>query len=232
MRKDDFDFFKQFPNVEILYEKCLHAKYYCNESSSILTSMNLYSFLQDNNIEAGDMTKLSRLSSIGASIGDDDFEQDAIGYFGRVIDQAELLFDKEPVFDKGKLGIGLGKKYLHSETKVDLLTDFFGGENEESDECSDKAIYFTKPAYAARPRESFRRKKAHKGYCIRTGVEISFDIEKPFCYEAYKEWNHYGNAEHQEKYCHYIGEKSEGAASFRTPVLYKNWNDAREEFAL
>ena len=44
MRLEDFNFFKEFPNIQILYERRLHAKYYANEASAILTSMNLYSY--------------------------------------------------------------------------------------------------------------------------------------------------------------------------------------------
>src|SRR5947207_8991421 len=44
MKQEDFNFFKDFPNIEIRYEKRLHAKYYANENSAILTSMNLYNF--------------------------------------------------------------------------------------------------------------------------------------------------------------------------------------------
>ena len=40
MKQEDFMFFKQFPNIEIKYEKRLHAKYYANEQAAILTSMN------------------------------------------------------------------------------------------------------------------------------------------------------------------------------------------------
>src|SRR5690554_419799 len=38
MKQEDFDFFKQFPNVEILFENRLHAKYYANETKAILRS--------------------------------------------------------------------------------------------------------------------------------------------------------------------------------------------------
>src|SRR6185312_1652260 len=44
MKQEDFNFFKQFPNIEIRYEKRLHAKYYANENLAILTSMNLYNY--------------------------------------------------------------------------------------------------------------------------------------------------------------------------------------------
>ena len=53
MKLEELDFFKEFSNIEIKYEKRLHAKYYANDYSAILTSMNLYSHSQDNNIEAG-----------------------------------------------------------------------------------------------------------------------------------------------------------------------------------
>src|SRR5690242_8544337 len=56
MKQGDFKFFKGFPNIEIRYEKQLHAKYYANEDYAILTSMNLYNYSQDNNIEAGVIT--------------------------------------------------------------------------------------------------------------------------------------------------------------------------------
>ena len=64
MKIDDIRFFAEFPNIEIRHEKRLHAKYYANESSALITSMNLYSFSQDNNIEAGILTKASLLTNL------------------------------------------------------------------------------------------------------------------------------------------------------------------------
>ena len=125
MKKEDFEFFKEFPNIQIRYEKRLHAKYYSSESSAILTSMNLYSYSQDNNIEAGVMTKATLLGNITSVVGEDSFDTQAFEYFERVIEQSDLLFDKTPKFDKGKLGTGLMKKYLGSEIQTDLLSDFF-----------------------------------------------------------------------------------------------------------
>jgi len=70
------------------------------------------------------------------------------------------------------------------------------------------------------------------GYCIRTGVPITFDIEKPLSYEAYKKWNDYANPDYPEKFCHYSGEPSNGETSFSQPVLKKNWKKAKERFNL
>ena len=44
MNKSDFEFFKQFPNIQIRHEKRLHAKLYSNENDVLITSMNLYDY--------------------------------------------------------------------------------------------------------------------------------------------------------------------------------------------
>jgi phosphatidylserine/phosphatidylglycerophosphate/cardiolipin synthase-like enzyme len=66
------------------------------------------------------------------------------------------------------------------------------------------------------------------GYCIRTGVEIPFDIEKPMSYEAFKSWSKYGDPEYAEKFCHFSGETSNGETSVNRPILKKNWKKAKE----
>ncbi len=128
MKQEDFNFFKEFPNIEIRYEKRLHAKYYSNESSAILTSMNLYNFSQDNNIEAGVMTKATLLGNLANNLvtnvtGEDSFDRTAFTYFSRVIDQSDLLFKRVPEYESTMLG--LSKKYVSSKIEVDKLTDFF-----------------------------------------------------------------------------------------------------------
>jgi phosphatidylserine/phosphatidylglycerophosphate/cardiolipin synthase-like enzyme len=51
------------------------------------------------------------------------------------------------------------------------------------------------------------------GYCIRTGVEIPFNVEKPMSYEAFKSWSKYSDPDYPEKYCHFSGEPSDGETS-------------------
>jgi RNA polymerase-binding transcription factor DksA len=67
-----------------------------------------------------------------------------------------------------------------------------------------------------------------KGYCIRTGVEIPFNVEKPFCYEAYKDWSKDEDEENPEMYCHFSGEFSPGETSYSKPILKKHWKKAKE----
>jgi len=151
MKQEDFNFFKEFPNIEIRYEKRLHAKYYSNESSAILTSMNLYNFSQDNNIEAGVMTKATLLGNLASNLmtnvtGEDSFDRTAWTYFSRVIEQSDLLFKKVPEYESTMLG--LSKKYKSSKTEIDKLTDFFANRpkyenNNRNENCEKKNISFT-----------------------------------------------------------------------------------------
>lgn len=69
------------------------------------------------------------------------------------------------------------------------------------------------------------------GYCIRTGTEIPFNVEKPMSFEAFKSWSKYGDDEYAEKYCHFSGEPSHGETSVKHPILKKNWKKAKEIFS-
>lgn len=68
------------------------------------------------------------------------------------------------------------------------------------------------------------------GYCIRTGLSIPFNLEKPMSYEAFKSWNRFGDPDFMEKFCHFSGEPSNGDTSLSKPILKKNWKKAKEIF--
>ncbi|HRF82745.1 MAG TPA: phospholipase D family protein [Flavobacteriales bacterium] len=70
------------------------------------------------------------------------------------------------------------------------------------------------------------------GYCIRTGVSIPFNLEKPLSYEAYKSWSKFSNPDYPEKFCHFSGEASNGETTVSKPILKKNWKKAKEVFDL
>jgi phosphatidylserine/phosphatidylglycerophosphate/cardiolipin synthase-like enzyme len=70
------------------------------------------------------------------------------------------------------------------------------------------------------------------GYCIRTGVSIPFNVEKPLSYDAFKKWNEFGDPFYPEKFCHFSGEPSNGETSVSRPILKKNWKQAKEQFGL
>ena len=222
MNYEDVAFFTQFPNVEIRHEKRLHAKYYANESNALLTSMNLYSYSQDNNIESGVLTKAGLLKNLtglsNSLIGETDFDKQASAYFWKVIEQSEPLFCKEPVFQSGFLGFN--KKSEHSEIKVNKLSSVF---------AEAKSI---KVENETNKKVELKDNSTPTGYCIRTGAKIPFNIEKPLFPEAYKSWNRYGDVDYAEKYCHFSGELSGGETSVSKPILKKNWKKAKEIFSL
>ena len=70
------------------------------------------------------------------------------------------------------------------------------------------------------------------GYCIRTGVEIPFNLKKPLSNDAYKKWNEFGDPNYPEKFCHFSGEPSDGKTSVSKPILAKNWKRAQKIFNL
>lgn len=215
MKQEDFNFFKDFPNIEIRYEKCLHAKYYANESSAILTSMNHYNFSQDNNIEAGVFT--NRKGILGSITSQDTLENDAAIYFERVIQQSDLLFLKEPKFESTMLG--LSSRYTNSIIETDKLSDFFS--NRLKTENSFKKDTFI-------PKQTTKQ----MGFCIRTGTQILFNPKHPMCDTAFQSWEKFKNSEYPEKYCHFSGEQTNGETTFSKPLLRKNWNKAKETHRL
>lgn len=221
MKQEDFNFFKEFPNIEIRYEKRLHAKYYANDEFAILTSMNLYSYSQDNNIEAG---VLSRASLLGNLISKDNFDSQAFGYFDRVIDQSELLFKKTPEFES--IMLGLSKKYKESKIEVDMLSDFFSNRSKYERSNRSKSNFKTKKV------EPIKQASSQLGYCIRTGKEIPFNPKQPMTNAAYQSWLKFKNEDYPEKFCHFSGEPSNGETTYSKPILRKNWKKAKDTFNL
>ncbi|WP_416866900.1 MAG: phospholipase D family protein [Imperialibacter sp.] len=199
LNSEDLEFLKTLPNVEIRYEPRLHAKYYANETSAILSSMNLYDYSQNNNIEFGILTRMGRVIS-------DPLDEQATRYFEEVIENSRLLYKKEADFEEKLWGIS--STYIGSKVTFDELQSHFQS---------------TKPL--AKSLSSDSQKPI--GYCIRTGVQISFNPKMPFADLAYKEWNKYKRKDYPEKFCHFSGEVSNGENSFERPILKKNWNQAK-----
>jgi hypothetical protein len=57
------------------------------------------------------------------------------------------------------------------------------------------------------------------GFCIRTGIEIPFDTERPYSYKAYKSWAQFENYNYSENYCHRTGKESYGKTCMNNPVM-------------
>lgn len=103
----DLEFLKKIRNIDIRFEETLHAKFYCNEKTGILTSMNLHAYSQNNNIETGVVFRSS-----------DKVYKEAIQYFDKVFFNAEWYYSKTPLYKK--IFFGLFKKYISSEELINF----------------------------------------------------------------------------------------------------------------
>lgn len=126
LRKEDFEFFKQFPNVSILYLKDLHAKYYANEEEGVVTSVNLHDYSFKNNIEFGIHYKNAEHNLLGIATVKNPFSDNidssawetAMGF----MKQAEAVFIKRPIIQKKMFG--LSTTHMGSDICFDN-TEFF-----------------------------------------------------------------------------------------------------------
>ncbi|TKD66527.1 phospholipase D family protein [Flavobacterium sp. ASW18X] len=194
---EEFEFFKQFPNIKICYNPNLHAKYYANEYSALLSSMNLYDYSLNNNIEFGVKTKTKDMLVDMLGIGHD-LDEKAHQFFMGVIKQSDsvIKYHKIPQFEKKTLG--LAKKFIDSSVIIDELTD----------------SYIETVAKRRKVKEV-----VEKGFCIRTGETIPYNPKQPMSKTAYDIWKKFSNQDYPEKYCHKTGNESNGKTSMRNPVL-------------
>ena len=226
LSQEDFEFFSQFANVKIYYEPRLHAKYYANQNKAILSSMNLYDYSQNHNIEFGIVTyREFGLEKLKEKVMGVELDQEAWEYFNKnVVDNSTIKYHKKAVYESNMLG--LSKKYVRSEVKLDLLTEELSKPKRmKSDSKSSYNVHTNKAVIKTQT-------GIGEAYCIRSGESITFDIQKPYSEKAFKSWNYFKNKDFPEKYCHYSGDSSDGKTSMSNPILSKNWSKAKKDFNL
>lgn len=215
---DDFRFFSDFPNIEVKHEERLHAKFYSNENYCILTSMNLYSYSQENNIEAGMLFENSTiLSNVANNIIRDgnSGEYEMVKYFKKVIENSEKLYETEPIFEK--------EFFMNKYVGYNVVFDKYGINQQYN---NNKQKERKQQDQQASSRNKFKIPDFEIGYCIRSGVEIPFDVNNPMCKTAYAKWNQFRNKDFPEKFCHFSGEPSNGETTLNKPIMRKNWKKA------
>ncbi len=221
LNKEDFEFLKSFPHVTIAYEKRLHAKYFANEKSGLVTSINLHSFSLNNNIEVGvsfktksilkDLTNRA-LNPLTSMISDtEDIANESINFFDGVYKNAEIIFDRRPKYESKMFG--LQKSYTESEVLVDISSDFFqrmrgnfGNQTSKPTFASNSGNEHRKNNYNYSNQSNY---SSSTGYCIRTRETIELNPSKPLSRDAYYVWAEFSNPDYTERYCHGCG---------------KNWN--------
>jgi hypothetical protein len=230
----DFDFFKDFPNISILYLENLHAKYYANESEGVVTSINLHDYSFKNNIEFGVCSRNPTNNLLGVDIKlglGDSVDTSAYETACELMEKAEVVFIKRPVIQKKLLG--LSSHYVNSDVLYDN-THFFtsnfpkrysGKRHTISD--FDETIPFGKSLHDVKPtrREvevELKTKNKYAsdtlyqikpignhngrlGFCIRTGKAVDFNLELPFTDDAFKSWGRWKKENYREKFCHSCG---------------------------
>ena len=85
-------------------------------------------------------------------------------------------------------------------------------------------------SYGVRSKYMKKQIEISMGFCIRTGKQIPFNIERPMCDKAFVSWQRYKDIDYIERYCHFTGEESNGATSFSKPILKKNWKAAQVKY--
>ncbi|WP_194973671.1 phospholipase D-like domain-containing protein [Aquiflexum lacus] len=254
LSREDFDFFKKFPKISIVYVKNLHAKYYGNEKMGVTTSVNLYDFSFKNNIEYGIYKETQFSYTFNGS-----FDSDVFNFSWDLTENHPCVFVRRPIIQKSLMG--LKTKYLGAETLLDQSHEFIRNKFDISPRLNkfpdvlkenDDLKFKGKPSreeieinYNNQKKEynnpdkekaslnfsasksKYHQEDIHVGYCIRTGEQIDFNPERPFSYQAFKSWNYFGNADFPEKFCHFSGEASNGETSAAKPILGKNWRQAK-----
>ncbi|MFA5971926.1 MAG: phospholipase D family protein [Lentimicrobiaceae bacterium] len=237
LSSSDFDFFKKFMNISILYIPNLHGKYYANDTQSVITSINLYDYSFKNNIEFGVFQETNILGSLATSV-----DRQAWDKCWEITYEAEAVFIKRPVFEKKLLAM-FGKNYIKSDVLLDKTESYYTRKvfNNRSNNIKHKLSDFLEEIELGssptnRPeRHEIEQKntpsvkpkpqsQVQTGYCIRTGKPIPFNPSQPFCYEAYQQWAQWGNPDYRESYCHRTGQPSNGKTSKNNPILNNSYS--------
>lgn len=257
LNKNDIDFLKTFPNVSLIYVPNLHAKYYGNERKGMITSINLYDYSFKNNIEFGVYFERVFMGKFSKSADNDAWDtcvsiaysHDVIFIKRPVYQQKRMIINLGKSYIKSEVLYDITDNFNEASqsnsTRGKRLDDFpeeleLSQQNSvrpSREEVEKKPVHTTqeiekKPVHT---KQEIEKKPVYtqqndNGYCIRTGVEIPFNPEKPLCYSAFKTWNEYGDTEYPENYCHFSGELSGGETCVSKPILRKNWKKAKGVF--
>ena len=207
LHREESRWLEKTDSIRMSFHKDLHAKCYLNESQAILTSMNLYDFSEENNIEMG--ISVSREEDRQLY---DEIRKEAVG----IIDRSEKI--RRP-----------GWTRMAAKTVI-------GGIKELTKEPSSPGRQPGTPKRAAAPRRKQPRpsnspgrqpETPKRGFCIRCKADdLPANPDRPYCNRCYASWRRYENKDYEEKYCHTCG--NEYASTLLKPVCfacYKKYKD-------
>lgn len=244
----DLEIFKEYSYISIIYCKNLHAKYYANENEALLTSLNLLGKSMTENVEYGIYFQNSKLSleklytdSISYTyqvildnpcvyIKRPVIKKTNLGLTKKYV-ESKVLYDVTEALYKNR---DFEKKYYKDFDNEILDSDVKPSREEYVPEIKDtpKSKSYSSRSYI-KTDFSEEKKQANNysnsrdnhnytpeyGYCIRTGVRIPFNPQRPFSYEAFQTWAIFENPFYNENYCHKTGRQSNGMTSMAKPIL-------------
>ena len=174
LRTDENKWLNSLNSIKISFREDLHAKCYLNEKEALVTSMNLYAFSMQNNVE------------MGILVCKDEKEDE--GLYKDILRHVEWIerrskTEKEP---------GNARKSTRKKAR--------------------------KPQSAS-----------GKGFCIRCGIDIPVNPQKPYCFRHFKSWDRYKDDNYQEECCHTCSKEHQ--ATMKKPVCiscYRKYKDVLE----
>lgn len=231
LNQNDFDYFKKFPNISIIYAKDLHAKYYGNEQKGVVTSINLYDHSFKNNIEFGIYTEQTLLTQLGSNLDVDAWDECL-----KIANNNDVVFIKRPIYDNKKFVVTFSKNYTGSETLLDYTDHFYGTKSRyqskrlkdfetelelgfDNTQKPERKEFEKGKIKDEKPNYHYKENTQQYGYCIRTGEQIPFNPKYPLSKPAWQTWSQFSNADFPEKFCHKTGKPSYGKTSMRKPIL-------------
>lgn len=218
LSKNDFEYFKKFLNISIIYVPNLHAKYYGNEKKGVITSINLYDYSFKNNIEFGVYSELNIVNKITNKT-----EKDAWETCWKIVEENEAVYIKRPVYQKKMLSLILGKNYVKSDVLFDTTDKFYFGSGNNNRNAIKTILDFKEEIILGSEEINIPTRteieNPANGFCIRTGQKIPFNPKMPFCNYSYQSWKNFSNYDYKENYCHRTGKESFGKTSMRKPIL-------------
>ena len=174
-RSEDTDWLEDL-GVRVHAVENLHAKIYLNESSVLVTSMNLLESSSKNSME------------ICISINDQEAQKEVRGYVSSLKRIAQTA-------EKGKK---VSPRPANSRAKT--------RKNQTVSESPSKyKAGASKPSFGGLLKDLVAAVTNEGGRCIRCAISIPLNGDRPLCEDCFKSWKRYENWDYQEDYCHRCG---------------------------
>ena len=190
-------------NIKMFIRENLHAKCYLNESTAIITSMNLYQHSQENNIELG--VRIQK-------------EEDA-GLYDEIYKEVQLIcrLCQPPHHSLENSSLSESKPVQSSNLKSPNTSESAGKIQNSPSEKAPKSP--TNNSFLDFLSDLIFGKNF---YCIRCGAAVDGNPDKPLCTKCYPSWARYKNENYAEKYCFLCGEEKK--TTYAKPVCQKCYN--------